>query len=224
MAAIRFFGKLSVATINGEITGTGSANETHGCRSGLSTRFALTRCEWYCQLLMGNVKTKAKAAVMRQEAVEMNRKGLSNEAIAAALGVSPRSIVRYLNTFLDSSDSRFPSNITEQDVAMLRAQERDHIEVLQRELLQRVAELDGELPIKAIEALAKAGEAFCKLSDRKSRLLGLDAPTDKPWATVNNTLNSITVGPNEMKILTDLARFRELQNGHGRSKLPATEI
>jgi predicted transcriptional regulator len=158
---------------------------------------------------MGNVKRKAKASVMRLEAVEMNRRGLSNEAIAAKLGVSNFSVVRYLNEFLASTSARWPSTLSIEDVQQMRSQEREHLEHLQQQILQRVADLSPD-PHESLELLVAATSSFAKLSERKSKLLGLDSPMPKGPETVNNTL-MLNGGVTQEQALKDLVAYKAMQ-------------
>jgi predicted transcriptional regulator len=158
---------------------------------------------------MGNVKRKAKATVMRLEAVEMNRRGLSNEAIAAKLGVNQVSVVRYLNEFLSSQAARWPTTLTVEDVQQMRSQEREHLEHLQQQILQRVAGLSPD-PAESLELLVAASSSFAKLSERKSKLLGIDSPQPKPPETINNTL-MLNGGVTQEDALRDLIAYKALQ-------------
>jgi predicted transcriptional regulator len=158
---------------------------------------------------MGNVKRKAKATVMRLEAVEMNRRGLSNAAIAAKLGVSQYSVIRYLTEFLSSQAARWPTTLTVEDVQQMRSQEREHLEHLQQQILQRVAGLSPD-PGESLELLVAASAAFSKLSERKSKLLGIDSPVPKGPETVNNNLTLLN-GTTQEEALRDLVAYKALQ-------------
>jgi transposase len=143
--------------------------------------------------IVGNVKSRAKAAVMRHEATRMNREGLSNEVIATKLGVHVVTVVRYLNEFLNSEDCRYPSTLTADAVETMRAQEREHIESNQRYILQRLLRLhqlkpkNNEEECKISDAMCRGIDAFSRASERKSKLFGLD-PKPEPNTVTNNTL------------------------------------
>jgi transposase len=78
-------------------------------------------------LVVGNLKLRSKAAVMRKEATALNRDGLSNEEIAARLGVSIRSVARYLNAYL-MEDCRHPVELDAQTVNLMRAEQRQKLQ------------------------------------------------------------------------------------------------
>jgi hypothetical protein len=159
---------------------------------------------------VGNLKKMAKKRVMILEAVEMNRRGMSNEAIAEKLGVLPRCIVGYLNDFLASEDCRFPVSLSPQDVDLLRSDYRQRLMWTVGHLARAMTELEDDPSIEAKEALAKLSDAMGRTMDRLAKLDGLNAPEPQPIVTNNNLLIS-NGGTNEVQVLRDLARYKELQ-------------
>jgi predicted transcriptional regulator len=190
-------------------------------------RFIAPKPQAWHRYCVGNLQRRASAAINRAEAARLNHEGMSEESIGKRLGVTPKTVRVYLHDFL-KSDCRFPVTMSVSDVELLRAQQRSNVEAQMRALSRRMVELEPdpdifEERVRAAEVAAKISDAFGRQVDRLAAMFGLNAAMTGP-VTTNNTLNNITVGSNEMKILADLAKFRELQDEHGRSKLPATEI
>jgi hypothetical protein len=69
---------------------------------------------------VGKLQRKALALSNADEAVSLNRKGWSGEAIAAHLNVSTKTVQNYLRRFL-AAESRYGLEITGEVVAEMRA-------------------------------------------------------------------------------------------------------
>jgi hypothetical protein len=124
-------------------------------------------------------KIKARSSVKRIECVNLNREGLSNEAIAAKVGISTRQVIRHLNDFLQSEDSRYPCKLTEADVDLMRSELRENLQTTMGKLMRDMSEtFDPELR-------CKLAEAYAKLADRMMRLFGLEPPA----AITQNNVN-----------------------------------
>jgi hypothetical protein len=165
------------------------------------------------------VKIKAKSALLRQETVLLNRKGLSNQEIAAQLSISTRTVQRHLNRFLEI-DARYPAELNAETVQVMRAQAREDVEASQRRILKRVEHLMTLQPdsvaeeCKIADSIFRGSDAFIRGSERVAEMFGLNAPRDVP--VTNNNLQVNVTGASEVAVLRDLARFKELQLGSTR--------
>lgn len=167
-----------------------------------------------------HVKTRVRTAAQRLKAAEMNRIGMTNEAIATELGVSTRMVIKYLHQYLEI-DSRYPPSLTPDIVELMRSEERETLESYQRNIAKRVAALD-EFPetfedrARAIEVVSKAADAYGRISARKSALFGLDAPKEGNGSG-SVTATQINVGGqvDEVQFLKNLVRYKELKQTNG---------
>jgi DNA-binding Lrp family transcriptional regulator len=162
------------------------------------------------------LKLKAKSAMMRQEAVLLNRRGFSNEQIAEQLAISTRTVQRHLNRFLESG-ARYPAELSVEAVKLMRAQAREDIEASQRRILQRLDRLMTLEPgsiseeTRVADSLFKGCDSYLRGAERIAEMCGLNAPRDGNGATVNNNLLLNVSGTSEVQVLRDLARLKEIQ-------------
>jgi hypothetical protein len=108
-----------------------------------------------------NSPSRVRAALRRQQATELRAAGNSYKAIAAQVGVSVRRVRQYLDKTMR---------------ALHEKAVRD-VEVVIGLELQRLDELHRALWTRAVTGDVKAALAILKIGERRSRLLGLDAPT-----------------------------------------------
>jgi predicted transcriptional regulator len=148
-----------------------------------------------------HVKTRVRTAAQRLKAVEMNRQGVSNEAIAVELGVSTRMVINYLHQYL-LTDARYPLNITPEVVAQMRSQHREHVEdnlrclIQQREKLRALQPETAEGQCKVSDSLCRINDSSIRAFDHLSSVFGLFAPEERNNpGTVNNT--QINMGESE---------------------------
>lgn len=156
---------------------------------------------------MGNLQTAVRVVPRRQKVAQLCQAGWSNEKIAEETGYGLTTVRRYLRDYLET-DSRFPVGINASQAELMRAEQRQHIETFQQNLL---LELDGWSKRKtspyAIEERAIVADKLCKLSDsfirsseRLSAMYGLDAPKAVPGTTtVTNNTMFITAMLEELK-------------------------
>src|SRR5258708_5148199 len=114
-----------------------------------------------------HVKTRVKTAAQRLKAVEMNRLGMSNEGIAAELGVTTQTVINYLHQYL-LTDARYPLNITPDVVAQMRSQHREHVEDNLRCLIQQREKLRALQPETAVDQ-CKVSDSLCRINDSSIR-------------------------------------------------------
>lgn len=109
----------------------------------------------------GSVTGRANAelqAARRVEALSLRIAGFSHSQIAERLGISPQGVSDLISRSLDLAENR--------SVDEMRALEGARIDRAQSAIWAKV--LEGDL---------KAVEAYTRLSARRSKLFGLDAPT-----------------------------------------------
>ena len=113
---------------------------------------------------MGNLQKRASAAVNRGAAARLNHQGKCEEEIAAILHVTPKTVRVYLHDFLDN-DTRFPDEMSQNDVNFLRAQVRTSVEFLIRELTKELLhpETDGDMKVKLAEQIGRQYESIWKV-------------------------------------------------------------
>jgi len=146
---------------------------------------------------MGNVQKQVRAAGRRLEAVRLCQQGVSNEQIAAKLGIGEVTVVKYLNRYLET-DSRFPVGLDADQISLMRADQLQHLEGFQRRLLTRaekLASIPAYSPDEACalaSATAKLCDSYTRVSERISAMYGLDAPRPQP-APANVTNNVVVM-------------------------------
>jgi hypothetical protein len=142
---------------------------------------------------------------------------MSNEEIAAEMGICTKTVQRHMRRFLET-DSKYPTNLGPEKIELMRSSEWEDLEQQQRFIVQSFMKLQPSTfaeHAKVAEIAGKNGEAYCRLSERKAAIYGLDAPTKPEGHTVHNTL-MLAPGTDEVSYLRDLARLKELQNGKSR--------
>jgi predicted transcriptional regulator len=145
---------------------------------------------------VGKLQRKALALSNADEAVSLNRKGWSGEAIAAHLRVSTKTVQNYLRRFL-AQNSRFGIEITPEVVAELRAEAREHIQGNQRRILARLERLQAAVPesveeeCRLADSIFKGSDAFIRAHAALASMYGLNAPegNGSGSVTTNNTVN-----------------------------------
>jgi Helix-turn-helix domain len=159
----------------------------------------------------GNVQRQVRAAGLRVEIVQKSRQGMSNEDIAAEMGICTKTVQRHMRRYLET-DSKYPVNLGPEVIDLMRSAEWDGLEQMQRFIVQSFVQLQ---PVtfaeraRAAEVAARAGEAYTKLSERKAAMFALNAPTKPESHTTNNNL--MLGATDEITFLRDLARYKELQ-------------
>jgi hypothetical protein len=139
---------------------------------------------------------RERAAINRERALSLRIKGLPLRAIGQALGVSHTMARKYID----------------HSMAELRRQELKSAEDARRlDLLRIDRALCGVMP-RAEAGDPKAVLALCRLLERRSKLLGLDAPTTAPAVNVA-VLN--TTAP---AALTDQQRAERMEQLLGRAR------
>jgi hypothetical protein len=172
---------------------------------------------------VGNLKTQAKAAVVRAEIIKMNREGMTNEAIAAKMNISCRSVIRHMNKFLES-DCKYPLQIGPSEVNAMRAEARENIENQERFLMQSLTKMNANAETfieqaRLAEVGAKVCETLAKLTALKCSIFGLSRPAEGTATTINNNLQV-----SESEFLEHLTRYRllnPLPSQNGQSSRPA---
>lgn len=116
-----------------------------------------------------NEASKLSAMDNRAKALDLRRAGASLRDIAKALGVSHQSAKRYIDTAI--SDLHNSQNQKTEDY---RAVELDRLERLHMALWQRA--IGGKRDGVDIPPDYAAVDRLVRISERRSKLLGLDAP------------------------------------------------
>ena len=98
--------------------------------------------------------------------------GLPVFDVAAQLRISPKTVRRHLSKAL-ATESLFPSNLTPEKVAELRALAGEKIRYAWAKVAEALAATDPKQGIM----IARLAEATAKLVEREARLFGLDQPT-----------------------------------------------
>jgi predicted transcriptional regulator len=172
---------------------------------------------------VGKLQRKALALSNADEAVSLNRKGWSGEAIAAHLGVSTKTIQNYLRRFL-AQNSRFGIEITPEVVAELRAEAREHIQGNQRRILARLERLQAVVPesveeeCRVADSIFKGSDAFIRAHASLASMYGLNAPEGNV-GTVNNTQVNVGGKVDEVQFLENLLRYKQAKKENGSERL-----
>jgi hypothetical protein len=129
------------------------------------------------------LKQKVRALVTRHKVLELIGQGSSVLEIASEMKTSTHSIRRHLHKALET-ESLFPTNLDGQQVAQLRQVEAEKLARISANLhkaSERGTELlacaDPDTAVAAVVAVARTAEAAARLSERISKLFGLDQPT-----------------------------------------------
>jgi Homeodomain-like domain len=176
---------------------------------------------------MGNVKSKARAIVLRQEIVRLNATGLSSEDIAERVGKSTSTVRRHLKIYIQC-EAKYPTGLDASQVEMMRGDEWQTLDACDRELALRQSSLPEPKSfaeaVKALEVTAQTASARCKISEQKAKLFGLFAVKPET-STVTNNLAIVngTNGTDEVTFLRDLARYKEIQAGKHTREFKPTE-
>jgi hypothetical protein len=118
------------------------------------------------------LKQKVKAMLNRQTALELVGAGLPVSEVARQLSITVQSVRRLLRQSL-ASESLFPNNLPPEKISELRQLEGEKM----RHLWQRLHEsLNATRPQEGM-VRARLAEASVRVSERLSRLFGLDQPT-----------------------------------------------
>jgi predicted transcriptional regulator len=152
---------------------------------------------------VGNLQKRASAAVNRGAAARLNHQGKSEEEIAAILHVTPKTVRVYLHDFLDH-DTRFPVEMSQNDVNLLRAQVRSSVEFVIRELTKELLD-----PNTDAETKVKLADQIGRQYDRLSDLYGLNAP--EAGNVVNNNMLMLNGGVSQEDALRDLVAYKAMQ-------------
>jgi predicted transcriptional regulator len=165
---------------------------------------------------MGNLQVAAKSLSRAREAVQLNRDGWGEVAIAERLGVTDSTVRNYLRRFLESQ-SLFGSDITPEEVSERRSLQRERLLANQEVLIERRDQLRALVADDIDEecSLSSAIRSTCDSIVRNSEALAaLDGLNVKPDA------QAIT---NNMLVVTSAAIAREkmLDPNWGRTQLEA---
>src|SRR5258708_27590337 len=117
------------------------------------------------------LKKKARSLARRQTAMQLLAKGEPITTIAEQLGITVRA-VRYHLTAALASESFYPNNLTSERIAELRQLEGEKLTYIWGKLhesFEKSGAKDGAIR-------ARLAEASTRISERISRLLGLDMP------------------------------------------------
>ena len=125
---------------------------------------------------MGMTKTaprRLKAAERRLEAMRLRKAGWTYREIADQLGINHSSVYQFVTEAM--AEVR---NQTSQEAEEYRAVELSRLEQIHKDWAP-LATPGAEADHYAIENAAKAAAIVLKASERRSKLLGLDAPEKK---------------------------------------------
>jgi transposase len=165
------------------------------------------------------VTKKARCAYQRIEIMELVYAGESQSSIAKKLDVHPRTVRRAVLRFYET-DSKYPARIDPETVELRRTEQDETLGFLQQELLAANAKLpeptSAHESVENAKAVCAIALAYSKLSDSRARLYGLNAivPTSPQSVT-----NMLVAGGNEVEYLKNLAKLKELENGHRQQPL-----
>jgi hypothetical protein len=168
---------------------------------------------------VGKLQRKALALSNADEAVSLNRKGWSGEAIAAHLKVSTKSVQNYLKRFL-ASESRYGLEITGEVVAEMRAEAREHIQGNQRRILERLERLqnlhpeDVEEECRISDSVCKASDAFIRAHASLASMYGLNAPEERN-SSGSVTTNNTQINMGEAEFLRHLCNVKGIKLANG---------
>jgi hypothetical protein len=118
-----------------------------------------------------NKERKLRADLLRRQVLLRFNEGASVGVIAGELDIHPRTVVRHLSKALET-ESLFPSNLTSERIAELRALAGEKLRYAYEKVAGALSVAD---PAEGI-TIARLAEASAKLVEREARLFGLDQP------------------------------------------------
>jgi hypothetical protein len=133
----------------------------------------------------GQVELDPVAEKLRKRAFDLRRKGSSYPEIAAELAIPISTAFSYV----DACWLELAEIVTRENAAMLRDQELENLAKLEAKYLPLALQEDPEITgLEAVEIGMKAVDRVLKIQERRSKLLGLEAPQKMDVASAHLTL------------------------------------
>ena len=141
--------------------------------------------------------------------------GQSQRSIAQEFDVHPKTVQRAVLRFYET-DAKYPAGLDATQVELMRTEEFNSLEHAQQQLALAHAAMPEPKSFnehaEKVKVTALAAATLCKISERKSALYGLNSV--QPAAASSVTNNLMITGTTEVDYLKNLARLKELENGH----------
>jgi hypothetical protein len=162
-----------------------------------------------------NLRRKQREELQVAQAGALAIAKKSNPDIAQELGVSVRTVERYIKKFLETR-SRFPLNLTAEGVNELRALEAQALEKFNNRLESESEAVmnDPGIPHNVkLAVLSKATFARSRTNERLALMFGLDQPTQIVEESMRLQINATQGGDGKVQLSFDRSQIDAMAAG-----------